>query len=119
MVTLTVVSPPAITQQPQSLTVTNGQLAGFSVQVSGTGPLVCQWLFNNNNLTIYDDGIFGQLLQNGYSFSTGNGQQIGNEISVAPGLWSLTNFSIKTFLVTDIAGRCPEQTRDGMLFAVF
>jgi sugar lactone lactonase YvrE len=97
VVTLTVGSPPAITQQPQSLTVTNGQLAGFSVQVSGTGPLVYQWQFNGNNLTIYDDGIFGQLLQNGYLFSMGNGQQIGNEISVAPSLWSLTNFSIEYY----------------------
>ena len=41
---LTVNVPPAITLQPQSLTVTNGNPASFSVAVSGTAPLAIQWL---------------------------------------------------------------------------
>jgi autotransporter passenger strand-loop-strand repeat protein len=41
--TLTVNSPPVITQQPASLTVTLGQTATFSVIANGTGPLGYQW----------------------------------------------------------------------------
>jgi hypothetical protein len=35
--------PPTITQQPQSLTVTIGQPASFSVAASGTAPITWQW----------------------------------------------------------------------------
>lgn len=42
---------------------------------------------------IYDDFA----IQNGYAFSMGNGQEIGNEISINPNLWSLTNFAIEYF----------------------
>ncbi|HEU0008496.1 MAG TPA: immunoglobulin domain-containing protein [Verrucomicrobiae bacterium] len=41
---LTIVLPPLITKQPQSLTVTQGQTAVFSVQASGTLPLYYQWM---------------------------------------------------------------------------
>ena len=49
--TLAVGYPPTITSQPQSLTTTNGSLAGFIVTVSGTPPLGCQWQWNGLNLT--------------------------------------------------------------------
>jgi hypothetical protein len=45
--TLTVNVPPGITTQPQSLTVTQGQSASFSVVASGTAPLSYQWSFNS------------------------------------------------------------------------
>ncbi len=44
--TLTVMIPPGITTQPQSLTVTQGQTALFSVEASGTAPLSYQWSLN-------------------------------------------------------------------------
>src|ERR1041385_1506645 len=44
--TLTVLVPPAITQQPQSLSVSNGLPAAFSVSASGTAPLSYQWRRN-------------------------------------------------------------------------
>jgi hypothetical protein len=44
--TLTVLVPPAITTPPQSLTVTQGQSASFSVVASGTAPLSYQWSLN-------------------------------------------------------------------------
>jgi len=47
---LVVVTPPVIASQPQSLTVTNGSPASFSVSVSGTGPLVYQWQKDQTNL---------------------------------------------------------------------
>jgi hypothetical protein len=45
-----VVFPPAISGQPQSLTVTNGGPAGFSVVVSGTPPLGFQWQKDETDL---------------------------------------------------------------------
>src|SRR5207253_956006 len=41
--TLTVNSPPTITSQPASRTVTAGQTASFSVTATGTAPLSYQW----------------------------------------------------------------------------
>jgi hypothetical protein len=43
--TLTVLTPPSISSQPQSLTNAPGQTATFTVSASGTGPLSYQWLF--------------------------------------------------------------------------
>jgi uncharacterized repeat protein (TIGR03803 family) len=39
---------PTITQQPQSITVTNGYDAAFTNVASGTSPLFYQWYFNTN-----------------------------------------------------------------------
>jgi len=44
--TLTVGTPPSITQQPSSLTVVQGQDATFTVVASGDSPLNYQWRFN-------------------------------------------------------------------------
>jgi hypothetical protein len=41
-------TPPAITTQPQSIAVSEGAGAGFSVGVSGSAPLSYQWFFNTN-----------------------------------------------------------------------
>ena len=51
VVTLTVDAPPAITNQPISLTVTNGTPAIFTVGATGTAPLAYQWQWNGTNLT--------------------------------------------------------------------
>lgn len=48
---LTVVAallPPAITQQPQTVAVTNGYTATFTSAASGVAPLYYQWYFNTN-----------------------------------------------------------------------
>jgi hypothetical protein len=42
--------PPAIVTQPQSLTVTAGSNATFSVTATGTAPLSYQWQFNSNGI---------------------------------------------------------------------
>ena len=41
---------PAITSQPQSLTVTNGHSASFTVTAFGLSSLAYQWFFNGTNL---------------------------------------------------------------------
>ena len=48
--TLTVLVPPAISAQPQSLGVTNTQSASFSVTANGVPAPAYQWYFNNNPL---------------------------------------------------------------------
>jgi sugar lactone lactonase YvrE len=54
--TMTIVFPPAITNQPVAQTVINGGNAAFSVTATGTAPLAYQWQFNGVNLT--DEGEF-------------------------------------------------------------
>jgi hypothetical protein len=49
-VTLTVNSPPLITTQPSSQTVTAGQRASFTVVATGTVPLSYQWEKNGTNI---------------------------------------------------------------------
>ena len=46
--TVTTVIAPAITQQPQDYTVTNGYDASFTNVASGTAPLFYQWYLNTN-----------------------------------------------------------------------
>ena len=48
--TLTVDVPPGITAQPQSLSVSAGSNATFTVTATGTLPLTYQWRFNGTNL---------------------------------------------------------------------
>ncbi len=48
--TLTVLFPPTITIQPQSVTVANGSAAAFTVAAGGTAPLHYQWFFGTNML---------------------------------------------------------------------
>ena len=48
---LTVMALPAITNQPQSLTVTAGNPASFTVSVTGSGTLAYQWQKNGGSIT--------------------------------------------------------------------
>jgi sugar lactone lactonase YvrE len=50
IVSLTVVYPPSISSQPQSIVVTNGSLAQFAVSASGTGTLTYQWCDGTNEV---------------------------------------------------------------------
>jgi uncharacterized repeat protein (TIGR03803 family) len=50
VVIVTVGVPPSITAQPTSQTNLFGSTASFSVFVSGTGPVACQWQFTGTNL---------------------------------------------------------------------
>lgn len=49
--TLTVIAPPAITDQPDNQTVAEGAAATFTVSASGAGPLTYQWLENGNSIS--------------------------------------------------------------------
>ncbi len=52
--TLTVLVPPGIVTQPQSLAIVSGQSATFTVEGSGTDPLSYQWRFNGSPLAVGD-----------------------------------------------------------------
>ena len=47
--TLTINSPPSITNQPSPVTVTAGQTAAFTVGAAGSAPLSYRWRFNATN----------------------------------------------------------------------
>jgi hypothetical protein len=49
--TLSVISPPIITQQPTNQASIEGATVAFSVQATGGMPLAYQWQFNGTNLT--------------------------------------------------------------------
>lgn len=50
LATLTVITPPVITQQPTNKTVAQGQSATFIVAATGIGPITYQWYYNGTNL---------------------------------------------------------------------
>lgn len=49
LATLTVITPPVITQQPANRTVAQGQFTSFTVVATGIGPISYQWWFNGTN----------------------------------------------------------------------
>ena len=56
--TLTVNVPPAITTQPQSVSVGIGSTVTFTVAATGTSPLSFQWRFNSTNLAGATDSSY-------------------------------------------------------------
>lgn len=76
---------PVITAQPQSVTVTNGQTANFSVSATDESPLTYQWFFNTNT------PLAGQT-NGGLNLSGVNFGNSGNyTVVVANGLGAVTS----------------------------
>jgi uncharacterized repeat protein (TIGR01451 family) len=71
---LTVVFPPSITQQPTSLTVTQGQTASFAVLATGDNPLRYQWRMNSGDLSGATNSILS--ISNVQSTSAGTYQVV-------------------------------------------
>jgi hypothetical protein len=94
---LIVAFPPVITSQPQSLTVTNSDPASFSVAVSGTASLSCQWQENGTNLT---DGstVSGSATTN-LVLSTTTMNDMGNYIVIVTNAWGSITSSVATLTV--------------------
>ena len=78
--TLVVNIPPSISTPPQSLTVNQGQNAGFSVTAGGTGSLSYQWRFSGTNI---------------------NGATASNYTRVSAQLADIGNYVV---IVTNVAG---------------
>jgi uncharacterized repeat protein (TIGR01451 family) len=87
--TLTVGTPPSVTNQPSSLTVVQGQNATFSVSASGDKPLSYQWRFNgapigggsSSNYTVVgaavaNAGGYDAVVSNAYGSATSTVAQL-------------------------------------------
>ncbi len=88
------IQPPAITAQPQDLTVTEGQPASFSVSATGTAPLNYQWqkdgsniqganaaAYNINSASLSDAGDYQVVVSNAAGSATSNSAALAIELS--------------------------------------
>lgn len=93
---------PAITTQPQSLTVTNSGNATFSLLATGTAPLSYQWTKDSTNIPgatnsswslanarTTDAGIYSVVVTNSAGSITSSNAQLTVTIPSAPALSSL------------------------------
>lgn len=99
------VTAPAITAQPQNLTVVDGQGASFSVTVTGTAPLVYQWRRNGSDIAGATGASHSMttstLADSGASFSVLVSNSVGQVASTAA---LLTVSAIVPTLVLQPAG---------------
>ena len=119
---LTVLSPPNILTPPQSLNVTNGNPAAFSVNATN-GPLTYQWYFNTNNLLVgqtnnffnlaaagtNDAGVYTVVVANNIGASTSSPAVLTVAtpkpvITVPPQSLNVTNGNLAAFSVTAVNG---------------
>jgi sugar lactone lactonase YvrE len=92
LATLTVVLPPSITRQPQSLTVTNGGPAGFSVAAAGLGPLGYQW--QRNGIDLSDGGTVSGSRTTNLVLSAATINDAGNYRVMVSNAWSSVASSV-------------------------
>ncbi len=81
---LTVDAPPAITNQPQNVTVVQGHGGIFTVGAAGTAPLSYQWMYGGTNIT-------GATNQNYGFFSTQTNEAGGYWVIVSNNYGSATS----------------------------
>jgi hypothetical protein len=94
---LTVVFPPVITSQPQSLIVTNGNPAGFSISVVGAAPLECQW--QKNGLNLIDGGNLSGSETTNLVLSATTTNDAGNYTIVIANAWGSVTSSVANLTV--------------------
>jgi hypothetical protein len=94
---LTVVLAPTITNQPQSLTVTNGSPALFTVVAGGTAPLAYQWLKGGTNLT--DGGNVSGSSTYALALSTTTAGDAGDYTVVITNAYGSATSSVATLTV--------------------
>ncbi|HKQ36665.1 MAG TPA: immunoglobulin domain-containing protein, partial [Verrucomicrobiae bacterium] len=92
--------PPFITTQPESLTVTNGGVAAFSVTASGTPTLRYRWRFNGTNLPVGTN--FSYVISNAQPSDAGP-----YTVSIANSLGSLTS-SVAILTVVNAGSTIPQ-----------
>ena len=88
---LTVLFPPSIVSQPQSVLLTNGGNASFSVTVTGTQPLGYQWWFNGSIIP-------GATLTN-YTLSNVQSTNAGNYWVVITNAYGSVTSSVAALIV--------------------
>jgi len=88
---------PSITIQPQSLTVTNGDQAAFSVAASGTAPLFYQWQKDGTNLV--NGGSISGATSNTLSLSTTTTNDSGNYLVIVTNVYGSVTSSVVPLVV--------------------
>jgi len=94
---LVVVAPPVIASQPQSLIVTNGSPASFSVSVSGTGPLVYQWQKDQTNLA--DGGDLSGSATASLVLNSTTTNDAGGYMVIISSAWGSVTSSVATLTI--------------------
>jgi hypothetical protein len=89
--TLTVILPPTISNQPQSLNVNQGIDASFSVVVSGTAPFAYQWFFNG--------GAVSAATDSGYTVANAQPTNAGSYSVVVSNILGSATSSVATLTV--------------------
>ena len=119
--TLTVLMPPTILTPPQSLTVSNGNTANFTVSAGGSLPLTYQWDFNGSvlvgantsiltisNVQAANQGDYTVVVSNAVGLITSTAAHLTVQ-QAATGTFVLANVHTAVgFLSFDVAG--PAQT---------
>ncbi len=96
-VTLTVLSPPIIVSQPQSLAVLGGAPASFGVSVVGTTPFHFQWQKNGVNLT--DDGNLSGSATNNLFVTAAATNDAGGYTVIITNVWGSVTSSAASLVV--------------------
>jgi Alpha-tubulin suppressor and related RCC1 domain-containing proteins len=100
--TLTVVVPPSITQQPQSLITNAGATASFITTVAGTPPLALQWFFNGVSLT--DSGRIAGSTKTNLTISDLQTSDTGSYWLVASNFGGMATSAVATLTVGFLPG---------------
>ena len=95
--TLTVVFPPVITSQPQSLMVTNGGSALLSVTASGVAPFNYQW--RKNGLNLADSGNLSGSAAANLIVSVTTTNDAGNYLVIVTNAWGSATSSVAILTV--------------------
>ncbi|MGD0016745.1 MAG: immunoglobulin domain-containing protein [Verrucomicrobiia bacterium] len=91
---------PMITSQPQSLTVTNGNPAAFSVTASGIAPLIYQWQKDGTNLV--NGGNVSGATTNTLTLSTTTTNDDGNYTVIITNTYGSVTSSVATLTVLSV-----------------
>ena len=96
--TLTVLIPPSITAHPQSLVITQGHTATFTVNATGTAPLNYQWFFNDTNVLAGETNSTLVLLNAPQSASGNYRLVVSNIAGVATSSLAMLTVVIRPFI---------------------